>query len=397
MPNSRRLDVLFVNPDSSARAYQALADTYSAKEPPTWALLLAQACRSNGFGVAILDCDAERLTLSQAVQRVDDLDQRLVCFVVYGQNPNSGTTSMIGATELGSALKTAHPKYPICFVGSHTSALPREVLALPSVDFVLLNEGVYAIQNLLRTNLTDDLDKVPGIGHKRRGQGGALELVLNRPEKVVPNERMDIDLPGYAWDLLPYREKPLDMYRAHFWHAEFDAGKRTPFAAMYTSLGCNFACDFCMINIVNRNSNDDNADASHSRGMRFWSPKFMVSQIAALADLGVQSLRISDEMFFLNRRYYEPLVRDLAEKQLPLRMWAYSRVDTVRPEYLELFQKAGIRWLALGIEAGNQVVRQEVSKGSFRDINIREVCSRVAESGMNVISNYIFGFPDDTL
>ena len=394
--NNRPLDVLFVNPDSSAKAYQGLADTYSAREPPTWALLLAQACRSNGFGVAILDCDAERLNLQQSVKRIKEINPRLVCFVVYGQNPNSGTTSMIGATELASALKDAFPQFPTCFVGSHTSALPKEVLALAPVDFVLLNEGVYAIQNLLRTNLVDDLQKVAGIGYKSPQSGSAPQLILNRPEKVVPHERMDIDLPGYAWDLLPYREKPLDLYRAHFWHAEFDHDKRTPFAAIYTSLGCNFACDFCMINIVNRDSNDDGVDASHSRGMRFWSPQFMVSQITALAELGVQTMRISDEMFFLNRRYYEPLVKGLAERQLPLRMWAYSRVDTVRAEYLELFQKAGIGWLALGIEAGNQKVRQEVSKGSFKEVNIRDVCSSVRESGMNVISNYIFGFPDDT-
>ena len=68
--NNRPLDVLFVNPDSSAKAYHGLADTYSAREPPTWALLLAQACRSNGFGVAILDCDAQRLKLQQAIQRI---------------------------------------------------------------------------------------------------------------------------------------------------------------------------------------------------------------------------------------------------------------------------------------------------------------------------------------
>jgi radical SAM superfamily enzyme YgiQ (UPF0313 family) len=152
-----------------------------------------------------------------------------------------------------------------------------------------------------------------------------------------------------------------------------------------------------MINIVNRSSNDEGVDASHSRGMRFWSPAFMVEQIAALADLGVETLRISDEMFFLNRRYYEPLINGLVERKLPLRMWAYSRVDTVRKEYLESFLEAGIGWLALGIEAGNQQVRQEVSKGSFREVNIRDVCSTVRSTGMNVISNYIFGFPDDTL
>jgi len=393
----RALDVLFIHPDSSATAYQGLATTYSAIEPPTWALLLAQSCRAKGFGVAIMDCDAEKLTLEAAVQRVKDLKPRLVVFVVYGQNPNSGTTSMIGATRLAEALKQHDPQRPIGFVGSHTSALPREVLAHPFVDIVFLNEGVYALHNLLRGNLQDDVAKVAGIGYKKRDRDGRPVLWLNPPQAVVPQERMDEDLPGYAWDLLPMRERPLDLYRAHFWHAGFDHSKRTPFAAIYTSLGCNFGCDFCMINIVNRADNGEDVHAAHSRGMRFWSPKLIAGELEKLAKMGVETVRISDEMFFLNRRYYEPLLQDIVDRDLKLRMWAYSRVDTVRPAALDLFRRAGIGWLALGIEAGSQVVRSEVSKGSFKEVNIREICKTVRDADINVISNYIFGFPDDTL
>jgi radical SAM superfamily enzyme YgiQ (UPF0313 family) len=393
----RPVDVLFVNPDSSAHAYQGLAVTYSAIEPPTWALLLAQACRAKGFGAAIMDCDAEKLSLDAAVQRVRETGPRLVVFVVYGQNPNSGTTSMIGATLLGEHLKAELPEATIAFVGSHTSALPREVLALPFVDIVFLNEGVYALHNLLRGNLTSDVSKVDGIGYKKRDREGRPVLWLNKPQAVVPQERMDEDLPGYAWDLLPYRERPLDLYRAHFWHAGFDHSKRTPFAAIYTSLGCNFGCDFCMINIVNRNDNGEDIHAANSRGMRFWSPTLIAGELEKLARMGCETVRISDEMFFLNRRYYEPLLTQVVERDLNLRMWAYSRVDTVRPPALELFKKAGIGWLALGIEAGSQMVRKEVSKGSFQEVNIREVCSTVRDAGIHVISNYIFGFPDDTM
>jgi radical SAM superfamily enzyme YgiQ (UPF0313 family) len=393
----RALDVLFIHPDSSATAYQGLATTYSAIEPPTWALLLAQSCRAKGFGVAIMDCDAEKLPLEAAVQRVKDLKPRLVVFVVYGQNPNSGTTSMIGATRLAEALKQHDPQRPIGFVGSHTSALPREVLAHPFVDIVFLNEGVYALHNLLRGNLQDDVAKVAGIGYKKRDRDGRPVLWLNPPQAVVPQERMDEDLPGYAWDLLPMRERPLDLYRAHFWHAGFDHSKRTPFAAIYTSLGCNFGCDFCMINIVNRADNGEDVHAAHSRGMRFWSPKLIAGELEKLAKMGVETVRISDEMFFLNRRYYEPLLQDIVDRDLKLRMWAYSRVDTVRPAALDLFRRAGIGWLALGIEAGSQVVRSEVSKGSFKEVNIREICRTVRDADINVISNYIFGFPDDTL
>ena len=32
------------------------------------------------------------------------------------------------------------------------------------------------------------------------------KIILNPTEKLVPNELMDKDLPGYAWDLLPYKK-----------------------------------------------------------------------------------------------------------------------------------------------------------------------------------------------
>jgi radical SAM superfamily enzyme YgiQ (UPF0313 family) len=233
---------------------------------------------------------------------------------------------------------------------------------------------------------------VRGIGFKEDGRPR-----LNAPERIVPQELMDRDLPGYAWDLLPFREKPLDLYRAHFWHANFDHGLRTPFAEIYTSLGCRFTCDFCMINIVNRTNNDDGVSAAASPIMRFWSPEFMLRQFEILAGMGVSTVRLSDEMFFLDKRFFEPLLEGLVERDLGLRMWAYSRIDTVRPKFLELFRKAGIDWLALGVEAANQQIRREVSKGTFEDVNIREVAKSIRDADLNVIANYIFGFPDDTL
>jgi len=389
---SRPLDVLFVNADSSAQAYQDLSKDFSAIEPPTWALLLAQSCRAKNFGVAILDCGAERLTHAQAAQRISEANPRLVCFVVYGQNPNSGTTNMIGATAVASLVKSSRPETVTCFVGSHTSALPMEVLMNDCVDIVLLNEGVYALHNLLKSDLKDDLPKIKGIGHKT---GGVPQL--NPPERVVPQELMDVDMPGYAWDLLPYKSKPLDLYRAHFWHAEFDHSNRTPFAAIYTSLGCKFKCDFCMINIVNRVDNAEGVVSANSPNMRFWSPQFMLGEFDKLAALGVENIRLSDEMFFLNKRFFEPLLQGIIERQHKFRMWAYSRIDTVQPHYLEMFKRAGVGWLALGVEAGNQNVRHEVSKGSFKDVNIRHVVKTIHEHGLNIISNYIYGFPDDTL
>lgn len=392
MTVTRPLDVLLATADAAFKTYQDLSKEYSAIEPPTWSVLLAESCRAKGYGVAILDATAERLTDEQAVARIAEMRPRLVCFVVYGQNPNSGTTNMEGNTACCELFKRAHPNIKTCFVGSHTSARPMEVLRLPFVDFVLLNEGVYALHNLLQTDLETDLDKVRGIGYKTNG-----EPTLNLPERVVPQERMDVDLPGYAWDLLPYRQRPFDLYRAHFWHAGYDHTLRTPFAALYTSLGCAFKCDFCMINIINRVDNTEGVVAADSPGMRHWSTNFMLAEFEKLATMNVETVRISDEMFFLNKTYYEPLLKGIVERGIPLRTWSYARVDTVREKYLQLFKRAGVNWLAIGIESADQMIRREVSKGSFEVVNIRDAVRGIQASDINVVANYIFGFPEDTL
>lgn len=385
-----KLDILFINPSSAQTAYQKLAETYSAIEPPTWALLLAKSL-SLSCNVDILDCDALRISNKKAIEEIEYLKPKLVCFVVYGQNPNSGTTSMIGAESLAKNLKEHNHKYKIMFIGSHISALPMDVLSKDFVDFISINEGVVTLRQLIKTNFAiNELKKVQGLGYKDNNIPQ-----LTKPSEVVKN--LDIDLPGYSWDMLPFKNKSLDLYRAHYWHTYFKEENRSPFASIYTSLGCQFKCNFCMINILNRNSNELNKHAADFKGMRYWSPNFILNQIDILTKMGVKTLRIADEMFFLNKKYYIPILEGIIERGYDLNMWAYARIDTVREDQLELFKKAGINWLALGIEAGNQNVRLDIEKGKFRDVNISEVVKIIQKYDINVLGNYMFGFPEDNL
>ena len=108
--------VTFVIPSSAAKAYQGLANKYAAVEPPTWALLLANVVRTESYEPCILDFDAEPATDEDASEKIADTQCELAVFVLYGQNPNSGTTMMIGGTALAKQLKKSHPNIKIAFI-----------------------------------------------------------------------------------------------------------------------------------------------------------------------------------------------------------------------------------------------------------------------------------------
>ena len=140
------IDVVFITPQNSSGIYQGLSKKYSAIETPTWALLLAESCRSKGYKVSILDCLAENLNDEEAYQRIKEINPRTISFVVYGQNVNAGTTNMSGATRLSNYLKKNNIKQLISFFGSHVQALPKETLLKEkSIDFVFL--GAWNFKN----------------------------------------------------------------------------------------------------------------------------------------------------------------------------------------------------------------------------------------------------------
>ena len=386
-------DCLFITASSAGEAYQDLAHKYMAIEPPTWSLLLAESARSKGFQVKILDAIAENLNDHQVVERIRKISPRLCLFVVYGQNPNAGTTGMIGAIRTCRELKQAIPNSLVGFVGSHVSSLPKQVLSEVDTDMVFTNEGVYALLEVLgKLQQNKNWKETKGIGYKNHD-----EIIINEGMPIVKQEDMDRDLPGYAWDLLPFDENPLDLYRAHYWHAEFNDSKRSPFAAIYTSLGCVFGCEFCMINILNREDMSDKIHAGNSRVMRFWSDEWVAKELKKLSEYGVKTLRFSDEMFFFRRDKYMPIINEIINKGYDFNIWAYARIDTVKTDDLKYFKQAGINWLCLGIEAGNRMVRMEISKGSFKDVRVDEIVNSIQDAGMYVLGNYIFGFPEDTI
>ena len=382
------LDILFVHPNASEKIYQGLSKKHSAIEPPIWAAMLANHCRVNNFGVQILDCEAEMLSWKESAKIINDINPRVVCFVVYGQQPSASSQNMSGAVGTADLLKKINPNVKTLFVGGHVSALPSEILKEESIDMICQNEGVYTISNLLKTDLSvQQIDLVKGLGYKVDGIG-----FLNPPEMIVPRSRLEHDLPGMAWDLLPDIKK----YRTAGWHSWSNNTESSPFASLYTSLGCPYKCSFCMINIINRTNSSDGIASADSNVFRYWNPDFIIKQFDQIAEMGIKNVKIADELFVLNPNHFEKICKLIVERGYDFNIWAYSRIDTCKPKWLDILKKAGVNWLGLGIENPNQVLRKEIHKDGYKEVRIGDLIKDMKNAGISIGGNYIFGLPMDT-
>ena len=384
----KQLDVLFVHPNGAPIIYQKLSKEYSAIEPPIWAALLANNARKNGYSAKILDCEAAQIGADESASMIGYYRPKLVAIVIYGQQPSASTQNMIGARLLVQELKQRYPDLKTLMIGLHPSAVSRQTMEEEETDFVCQGEGPLTIAGLLNVNMDDptQLKKVPGLWYRDDGH-----VLCTRPAPLITQEELPNELPGMAWDLLP-----MDRYRTSNWHAMTNNNEKTPFASLYTSLGCPFKCSFCCINAPFGNNNLENWDYGRNK-FRFWDPEFIVSEFELLHQMGIRNVKLADEMFVLYKDHFMKLCDLLIERNYDFNIWAYARIDTVKEEYLETLKNAGINWLALGIESGNTVVRKDVVKGKFTEVNIRDLVEKIQGHGINVIGNYIFGLPEDTV
>jgi radical SAM superfamily enzyme YgiQ (UPF0313 family) len=384
-------DILFVHPNASEKIYQGLAKNNAAIEPPIWAAMLANSVRTKGHRPEILDAEVEGLDYLSAAKRITEYKAKVVCFVVYGQQPSASSQNMEGATATARELKNLAPDTFVVFVGGHVAALPMETMDKETcIDAVCQNEGVYTLHALLSLSKIDDVElkRVPGLVFRDRDNF----VHMNESSAIVAKEDLEQDLPGMAWDLLP----PLSRYRTAGWHSWSNNTEKQPFAALYTSLGCPYKCSFCMINIINRTKQGPNVTSQDSNTFRFWSPEFIIKQFDEIARQGVRNVKIADELFVLNPRHFEAICDLIIQRGYDFNIWAYSRVDTCKPKYLAKLEKAGVKWLGLGIENPNNELRKEIHKEGFQDVKVLDLINNIRDAGINVGGNYIFGLPYDT-
>lgn len=379
-------ELLLINPGGRLNIYQTLASEFAAIEPPLWAGLIASYLRNRGHSLDILDANAEDLSPEEVAARVAQSSPLLVAIVVYGHNPSASTQVMPAAGALCRAIRERNPRQAILLVGGHVAALPERTMQEETCDFVATGEGPVTLDELMAELKVGhpDFSAVRGLLYRHNGL-----IVATPPAPIIRD--LDEDMPGIAWDLLP-----MATYRAHNWHC-FDGMKRQPYAALYTSLGCPCRCSFCCIQAPFKSGEIASGYPANANSYRMWSPQSVIAEIDILVTrYGIRNIKFADELFVLNPAHIEGICDLIIDRGYDLNIWAYARVDTLKDSMLPKLKKAGITWLALGIESASERVRDDSSKG-FAGAKIKEAVDRIKDHGINIGANYIFGLPEDDL
>jgi radical SAM superfamily enzyme YgiQ (UPF0313 family) len=369
------VDLLLVFPNNRRNAYGILADNVAAVTVPLQTALSASYVRKAGFSVKVLDADAENLSPEETARRIASAGARLV--LMSTDSLNSGDVTKMGAaSELLRELRRTGAAVRVMLEGVVPSAFPEQMLREEGADFVCQGEAFDQVVDLL---------KVLAAGKPRPDAKLSGVSWLDGDAAVIGGRRGLIKnpdtLPFAAWDLLP-----MDRYRAHHWHCFDRLDRRQPYASLYTNLGCPYTCSFCNVNAVAGTAN-----------FRARTPENVVEEIDLLVkQYGVRNLRIVDNVFTIRPDLVEKLCDLIIQRDYGLNFWAYCRVETIKnPELLRKMKKAGVNWVAYGIEAADDKVRDAVDKGSSQ-AEIDRAIEMTRQAWINIVGNFIFGLPEDS-
>jgi len=368
------IDLLLVRSNDKKAVYDRVTP-YTACEPPYWLAIIASYIRNAGFSVEALDAEAENLSPETTAEIIHEKRPSLVGLIVTGSHLSASTQKMQGAGMVATALKNKC-EIPIFMWGLHPSALPEKTAQEESVDYVVKGENLPEIKQLLEAVREHNSTRLLSI------QGLYLHDGAHAV-KTTADLMSTEQFPLPAWDLLP-----MECYRPHDWQTMGNSeNTHNRYGVIATSLGCPFSCEFCAI-----------SSQFGCKKVRYFSSEQVLQQIDVLVNqYKVNYIKILDENFILNRKHVNEICDLLARRNYNLSLWAYARIDTVTPEILKKCKEAHIDWLAYGIESPNELILADVSKGQYGQSDIENVIKMTQEAGCNVMANFMFGLPDDTI
>lgn len=181
-----------------------------------------------------------------------------------------------------------------------------------------------------------------------------------------------------SWDLFPIQ---------NYWRLPYSHGPKTrSYLPLFASFGCPFPCDFCVIPQTN------------DRRWRARDPEEVVAEVIALRDRhGVRDFHVEDVNPTVKWSHWAAISELLLRRDARIRFYFVSgtKVETVKLAQLELYARAGLRYLSISPESGSPAVLEAIGKPFDYD-HALDVVRKCRELGVATQACFLVGHPAET-
>jgi radical SAM superfamily enzyme YgiQ (UPF0313 family) len=259
--------------------------------------------------------------------------------------------------EILSAIKDLHPDMKIIVGGPHVTIMREQVLReCAAIDYGVVYEGEGTLTELCQGELAEP--DIKGLISRQNG-----DIIYAGDREFVK------DLDTIPWPR--YDKFELDKYMGEI--------------TIYSSRGCPHKCIFCPNRII-------------SPYYRPRSPKHVVDEVEHWYRKGHRRFNFDDDNFNLIRERVFEICDEIERrglKDLFLRCSNGIRADRVDREMLERMREVGFRYIAFGVDAGNNRMLEIVKKGETIE-QIEQAVSDACDLGYDVKLLFVVGTPYET-
>lgn len=257
--------------------------------------------------------------------------------------------------------------------GIYPTIFPKETIEHKEVDFLISGEGEESFLNLIRQielgNFSDI--KVDGCAYKKNGKA----IILPKSKYI---ENLD-KLPFPARELLPmefYFKRPTVLYGL--------GAKRA--ASIISSRSCPKGCTFCCMNQL------------HGKRWRARSAENVLNEIKFLINkYKVDEIFFMDDNLTFDKTRIMKLCKLIIKEKIRFKWNTPNGVaaDRLDEKLLRLMKKAGCVSLAIGVESGNEEIRNKVIKKGLSEKIIIETLKACKKVKMPIVGFFILGIPGE--
>lgn len=334
-----------------------IAPPYPLEEspaPPLGVTYAASAFEQAGAEVKILDYIISQYTPAKLERELKEFRPDVV-------GATSVTMNFLITAEIIKEAKRIDPSLVTIMGGPHVSFdINRTLKAYPEIDFLVIGEGERTIADLVQQFQTGgDWLSVKGLAFRRNG-----DIVKTETRELIEDLNA---LPLPARHLLP-----LSRYQALGFPV-----------TMITGRGCPYSCIFCL---------GRKMVGSKPRSRK---PALVVDEMEHLLSYGFSRINITDDLFTSRKEKVREVCDEIRRRKLKLTWTAFSRVNTVDKETLQLMREAGCDCVSFGIETGNPEMLKRIKKGITLD-QARKAVDLCKEVGILPHASFMVGLPGES-